>query len=51
MREYDISNCCDFAAFVNVLNNMLVAGEIYGYSYDNDRNKVRVYFHKEAVRV
>lgn len=50
MREYKL-DCCEFAAFVELLNRMLADGKIYGYSYDSDRNTVRVYFFKEAVLV
>ena len=50
MREYKL-DCCDFAAFVGLLNRMLADGQIYGYSYDSERNSVRVYFFQEAVLV
>ena len=51
MREYKIDNCCDFAAFIGLLDKMLEAGEIYAYNYDKLMGSVRVYFYKEALKI
>ena len=51
MREYKIDNCCDFAAFIGLLDKMLEAGQIYAYNYDKLMGSVRVYFYKEALKI
>lgn len=51
MREYKIDDCCDFAAFIGLLDKMLEAGEIYAYNYDKLMGSVRVYFYKEALKI
>lgn len=51
MREYKIDNCCDFAAFIELLEKMLEQGQIYAYNYDKHKGSVRVYFYKEALKI
>lgn len=51
MREYKIDDCCDFAAFIGLLDKMLEQGQIYAYNYDKLMGSVRVYFYKEALKI
>ena len=51
MREYKIDDCCDFAAFIGLLEKMLADGQIYAYNYSKKNGSVRVYFYKEALKI